>query len=338
MAFPRTPAYRYTLLLLLGFAPAAWADTAKLPPPPVALDKAAPESVEDLKAIQEHVKLVLAKVIPCTVGVRVGAAQGSGVIVKKDDGYFVLTAGHVSGQPDRDVTLLLADGTKLKGKTRGANRGIDSGLIQIVDEGTWPAVEMGKSKNLKKGQWCVTVGHPGGFKPDRTPVVRLGRVLDSTASVIRTDCTLVGGDSGGPLFDMHGKVIGIHSRIAGPITANMHVPVDTYGETWDRLAKGESWGTLFGIGGRRPPDPPAYLGIQGGEDAKVLEVVAGSPAEKAGFKVNDVVTKFDGSAVGTLEELGNLIRKKKPGDKVTVEVRRGSETVALKVELGRRES
>jgi len=335
----RTNPSRKLLLFLALLGLIAWgaassvADEPKtIGSPPAVFDKPAPESIEDLKAIQEHLKNVLAKVVPCTVGVRVGGAQGSGVIIS-EDGY-VLTAGHVSGKPDRDVTILLADGRKLKGKTLGANRSIDSGLIKITDEGKYPFIEMGKSADLKKGQWCVTVGHPGGYNPERTPVVRLGRILNNQNTVITTDCTLVGGDSGGPLFDMTGKVIGIHSRIGGTITANMHVPVDTYRETWDRLAKGEEWGS--GIG---RPTNPAYLGVQRDPDAKdckIAKVDAGSPAEKAGLKDNDVVTKFDGQNVGTFDELISLVGKKKPGDEVAVEVKRGEETVALKVTIGKR--
>jgi hypothetical protein len=106
---------------------------------------------------------------------------------------------------------------------------------------------MGKASDLKKGQWVIAVGHPGGFRTNRTPVVRVGRVLYANPFLIRTDCTLVGGDSGGPLFDMTGKVIGIHSRI-GPmaLTENIHVPIDTYRETRERLARGESFGGPLG--------------------------------------------------------------------------------------------
>src|SRR5207248_6192434 len=118
-----------------------------------------------------------------------------------------------------------------------------SGLIKITENGKkWPFAEMSDSAKLKKGQWCLSLGHPGGFRRGRAPVVRLGRVLKFDTTLIQTDCTLVGGDSGGPLFDMEGKVIGIHSRIGGAITANVHVPADTYTETWDRLVKGEALG------------------------------------------------------------------------------------------------
>ena len=215
---------------------------------PAVLNKVAPENIQELRDIEKHVQEVLKKVIPAVVGVRVGPGQGSGVIIS-EDGY-VLTAGHVSGKPEQDATIILPDGTQLKAKTLGQNKTIDSGMLKIVDDGKgtkYPFLDMGKSGELKAGHWVVAIGHPGGFRKNRTPVVRVGRVLVANAFLIRTDCTLVGGDSGGPLFDMHGNVVGIHSRIGGfAITENIHVPVDTYRQTFAKLAKGETWGTGLG--------------------------------------------------------------------------------------------
>jgi serine protease Do len=325
-------------LLLLGLVLSGPANAAPAPaapvPLPAALEKPAPESLEELKAIQEQAKKVIARVMPAVVGVRVGAAQGSGVIVS-EDGY-VLTAGHVSGIPDRDIELILPDGKKLKGKSLGRNGGIDSGMLKITTEGKWPFVPLGKSAELKRGQWCLTLGHPGGYKPGRTPVVRLGRVLTANDEIIRTDCTLVGGDSGGPLFDLQGRLIGIHSRIGSNITDNIHVPVDTYRETWDRLAKGESWGGRLG---ERIPVAPPYLGVQldrEAKDVRVVEVVEGSPAEKAGLKAKDLIVKIDGQKIATLDDLSAVLAKKKPGDSVTVEVQRDARPMSLKITLGRR--
>jgi len=334
---------RFVFLLLLAGVGAGLTATAQEPAakptqgdaPPIA--RLVPETVEDLKAIQKQVRAVLDKVIPCTVGIRLGQGQGSGVIVSRDG--LVLTAGHVSGAPGRDCTVILHDGRTLKGKTLGQNRSIDSGMIKIVDEGPFPFVEMGKNDTVKPGDWCVAIGHPGGFRPGRTPVVRLGRVLANTKTLVATDCTLVGGDSGGPLFDLNGRVIGIHSRIGPSITANIHVPVDTYHETWDRLVKGESWGG--GIGTPPAVTVPPFMGVQGdpeSKEAKIVDIVPDGPAAKAGLKVNDVVLKFDGQKVGPYSELAALIRKKKPGDVVTLEVQRGSETMSFKVTLGKRES
>jgi V8-like Glu-specific endopeptidase len=205
----------------------------------------APTDVAKLKALEARVEAMLDKAKAATVGVRMGAAQGSGVIVT-EDGY-VLTAGHVSAKPGLDCVLVMPNGETLKGKTLGRNGSIDSGMIKIVKEGKYPYAEMGRSSKLKKGQWVVAIGHPGGFRPNRTPVVRVGRVLYADPTLIRTDATLVGGDSGGPLFDLDGKVIGIHSRIGGAsITENIHVPIDTFRLTWDRLAASQNWGGQIG--------------------------------------------------------------------------------------------
>ncbi len=295
---------------------------------PSPLDKPAPENIADLKAIQQQVKATLEKVMPAVVGIRVGVASGSGVIVSKDG--YVLTAGHVSGAPNREVIIVFADGKTVKAKTLGGDHGVDSGLVKISEEGEWPFVEMGKSADLKKGQWCMAIGHPGGPRKDRTPPVRLGRILDHTDKLIRTDCTLVGGDSGGPLFDLNGKVIGIHSRIGNQITANIHVPVDAYHDGWDRMVKAEVWGI---------PGAGAYMGVQTdpeARDCKIVEVLKGSPADKAGLKADDVVVKFDGKKVDRAENLIDMVSKRKPGEEVKVEVRRGDETIELKITLGKR--
>jgi serine protease Do len=303
---------------------------------PVAFGKTAPEGVEDLKAIQDHVARLYEKISPAVVSVRIGASSGSGVIVSKDG--YVLTAGHVSGTTGRDVMIYFHTGKTAKGKTLGGNHGIDSGLIKITTEGDWPYAEMGDSAAMKKGDWCMVCAHPGGFKPGRTPPVRLGRLLNSNPTTLTTDCVLVGGDSGGPLFDMHGRVIGINSRIGNSLAANMHVPVNPYRETWDKMCKAEVWGGK--LGGLPFAKGGPYLGLQTeqkGNDTLIKAVTAGSPAEKAGLKVDDVVLKFDGKEISAPLVLTKLVQSKKAGDKVEMEIRRGGETLTLKVEIGKRQ-
>jgi len=149
------------------------------------------------------------------------------------------------------------------------------------------------------------------------------------------DPRICGGDSGGPLFDMQGRVIGIHSRIGGQITANMHVPVDTYRDTWEQLVKAEVWG---GFGFPNLANVP-YLGIEGdpdGKEARITKIVKGAAAEKAGLQVDDVITSFDGKKIERYEDLRPQIMRKKIGDKVAVEVLRGDKTVKLEVVLGKR--
>jgi serine protease Do len=342
------------------------ADKSKDKPLPSAFSKPYPENLADLKDIEDHVKEVLAKVIPCTVGLRVGGASGSGVIVSEDG--LILTAAHVSGQPGRDVTVIMPDGTTHRGKTLGGNETIDSGMAKIIDEGKWPFVEMGKSADMKKGDWCIVTGQPGGFRPGRSPVVRYGRIVDlnltTPAAYIRTDNTLVGGDSGGPLFDMYGRVIGIHSRIGGngpnSITQNIHVPVDTYRDTWERLVKAERWGSGIGGGGRggrggrggpggpggqggrgnQPvnPDEPEYGMTVRPHDAgcEITLVTPGSAAERAGLKIDDVIKKYDGKAVTTVDAFVEDLKKRKPDDEVTLEILRGTQTLTIKIKAARK--
>ncbi len=303
---------------------------------PAAFDKKAPETVDDLKAIQDHVAKLYDTVSPAVVSVRIGASSGSGVIVSKDG--YVLTAGHVSGAPGRDVTIYFHTGKTAKGKTLGGNHGIDSGLIKITTEGDWPFVEMGDTASLKTGIWCMVCSHPGGFKPGRTPPVRLGRMLNVGPTTLTTDCVLVGGDSGGPLFDMHGRVIGINSRIGNSLAANMHVPVNPFRDSWDKLAKAEVFGGKLGGGGLTKNGP--FLGVQTeqkGDDCVITAVTPGSPAEKAGLKVNDVIRKLGDKDVANAADMPKLIQAKKVGDKVVIEIQRGEETLSLNVEIGKRQ-
>jgi serine protease Do len=328
-------------------APAPRASEPDVPPPapratepPAVYDvlvKEQPETINDLRILQEHVRELSKKLIPCTVGIAVGQAQGSGVIITPDG--YVLTAGHVSGEANRDCLLILPDGRTVKGKTLGANNGIDSGMVKITgpnpDGGPWPYAEMGHSKKLTRGQWCIATGHPGGYQRGRPPVVRLGRILSPRPNDLTTDCTLVGGDSGGPLWDMEGRVIGINSRIGPSLSANIHVPVDTFRDTWDRLAKAEVWGgRQFGA-----PAPGPFVGLSGdrsSDPCKITLVIPDSPAAKAGVKVGDVVKSFGGQPVKNFGQLVDLIGKKKIGEKVTVEVVRGSETLKINLEIGKR--
>ena len=306
---------------------------------PALNDRLVPESVDDLKALQEQVKNVVAKCRQTTVGIFVGNSAGSGVIIKKDDGFYVLTAGHVSGNADRDCQLVLPSGRRVKGKTLGANNGIDSGLIKIIDKGTFDCAEAGKSKTLKPGQWVVSIGHPGGFQQGRTPVVRVGRILKVDGNAVQTDCTLVGGDSGGPLFDLEGRVIGIHSRIGLSLSVNFHVPVDTYEETWDRLVKSEIWGGSGGFFDLFRSSQAGYLGVQVTQTSnglEIAEVVADSPAAKAGLKTKDLLLKVDGKSLNSPEELPRMLSRKKPGDEIKVEYTRDGKNNEISVKLGKR--
>jgi serine protease Do len=203
-----------------------------------AFDKAAPENVNDLRSIESHVTGLVQQVLPCTVALQLGRAQASGVIVSPDG--YVLTAAHVIERPGRKITIIFPDGKTAQGTTLGLNPQVDGGMVQITDPGPWPYTPIAPLDDAPKpGDWCLATGHPGGFQPGRMPPVRLGRIIDADRVMIRTDCTITMGDSGGPLFDMQGRVIGIHSRISDETTVNLHVPAGTYREAWDVLKAGE---------------------------------------------------------------------------------------------------
>jgi len=302
-----------------------------------------PESVAELKALQYLVKEVNKQSLPTTVGLLVGNGAGSGVIVS-DDG-LVLTAAHVVGKPRQSILFVLSDGTFVKGESLGINTAADSGMAKITEappknatwpgakEGKWPVAEMGKSAELKLKQWVVAMGHPGGPKQDRPPPVRTGRMGSPTSNtskspLLQTDCVLVGGDSGGPLFDLAGKVIGIHSQI-NPffLEANMHVPVDRFRTEWNRLVRGDSIGRKS----------EAVLGVKfddGDKGAKIAEVVEASAAAKADLAVGDVILKLNGIPVKTAVDIPDMLTSFDPDDKVKFLIRRDDETLSIEVKLG----
>ena len=289
-----------------------------------------PRSLEDIVALEEQVVKLAPDLMKATVGIRVGPAQGSGVIVGTEG--YVLTAAHVAGRPNRRAFIILEDGTAIAGETLGLNNTIDAGVIKITQEDwdpkSWPHMELGSSEDVKLGQWCIAVGHPGGFQPDRNPVVRFGRVIHKYDDVVTTDCTLIGGDSGGPLFDLNGNVIGIHSRIGPELTHNVHVPISAYkNEAWDRMLAGERWGDS--------PKAP-FIGVRGSseeENCLIAEVIDGSPASKAGIKPNDVIVKFAEEKITTFDSLILAVGIRRPGEIVDIVVQRGDEEVALKLTI-----
>lgn len=288
-----------------------------------------PTSVH-LKPMQEHFRKLVEKVRPATVGIQVGQSQGSGVIVSRDG--YVLTAAHVISAPDLDARIILPDGTTLNAKTLGMDHSIDSGMLKITDEGKWPYLDVGVSESLNTGQWVMAIGHPGGYDETRAPPIRVGRLLSKDHErVLQTDCTLVGGDSGGPLVDMDGNVIGIHSRIGGRLDQNYHVPVDTYSINWDDLVAKKVVGR-----NRVRPSSPVYMGLSLNDSKMTIKSVEkDGPADKAGLKVDDEITRINGKLVTSQRSLRRELRKLKPDDKVKLVIKReGEEEIEVEITMG----
>jgi serine protease Do len=219
--------------------------------PPLAAqtpDIAGSVALSEWKQRQAAVQEVVERTTNAVVAVTDGESFGSGVVVSRDG--LVLTAGHVIMSEMSEFTVLFPDGRSASAKPLGKNLDQDAGMMQITDQGDWPYVDLADGLGIRRGEWVVALGHSGGWDLGRRPPVRVGRVLRVERDALTTDSPIIGGDSGGPLFDLEGQLIGIHSSIGESIAENRHVSIRTFLRDWDRLEAGESWGTLPGT---RPP-------------------------------------------------------------------------------------
>ena len=294
---------------------------------------------DSLVQLEKQVQEVAKRAIPATVCVLNPPGSGSGVIIS-EDGY-VLTASHVSAGARNDkVRLILSDGRQVEATALGANRTRDAAILKIDEPGPWPHVPMGRSSELKEGDWVIALGHPGGYERGRTPPVRLGRLLgnvDGPFGLI-TDCTVIGGDSGGPLFNVRGEVVGIHSSIAASTAQNRDVPIDVFHRDWDVMLKGRRWGKLAQM---LIPAGAGYLGVvaeplDDGEGLKVVEVEKEGAAEKSGIAVGDILVSFDGYHLSNTYSLVESVAARLAGDVVKMELRRDGKAMTISVKLGPR--
>jgi serine protease Do len=292
--------------------------------------------IEQLKERERKVKKVVSESMSAVVAV-VGddqPATGSGVIVSEDG--LIMTAGHVTEAAGKKLTIIFPDGRSVKGESLGANRSRDAGLARITEEGKWPFAKIGDSKKAKLGDWLIAMGHPGGYDLNRNPPIRLGRLISSgTMGMLRTDCTLVGGDSGGPLFNLEGEVIGIHSSIGGSLAENRHVPSAVFKSGWDRMLAGEIWGSLGMMAAGVDPDRP-MLGVRMNEsDGNVIvdKVYANSPAQKAGIMNGDQILSVDGIEADQMSDIVEKVASSKAGNEIEIQVRRGEEEKTFSVKL-----
>lgn len=296
------------------------------------------DSLKDLRKLSTQLVAISESSVEATVSLvsQRGGGAGSGVIVSSDG--LILTAAHVVAALSDDVIVIFSDGSRKEAKKLGGDYDRDAAMVQITEEGDYPHVQVGKSKDLLRNEWCVALGHPGGFDVVRTPPVRLGRVLKNE-QFITTDCAVVGGDSGGPLFDVNGRVIGIHSNIGATLTENRHVPIAVFVEKWEALKAGENSGRRFAGEQRVDPNRPV-LGVNladPGEDGGVhLEsVMPKSPAERAGLQAGDLVLKINGDLVNTARELIRAVGEFKVGDELSITYKREDEEDKVKVKLAR---
>ena len=330
----RPRAWCLALLLALGTAQGAevplrapTALPARRSDLPAAFTKAAPASLSDLQTIQRRVESLVRRLSPAVVAVEIGESSGSGVVISADG--LVLTAGHVCAQAKRRVVFTFPDGKTAHGRILGADVESDTGLMQITDRGSWPHAPMGDLREAQAGDWVLAMGHPGGFDVRRSLVVRLGRIIRLMPDGLQTDCTISLGDSGGPLFDMHGRVIGVHSAINPSLAGNFHVSISAFDSTWGELVKAVA---------RRQAHPVlAYFGASGVDAAdgcRLDKVEADSPASQAGLRVGDVVLQVDGRDVKAAAVFRRWVEESEPGETLKLQVRRGEKLLSLAVKVG----
>ncbi|MGL4398426.1 MAG: S1C family serine protease [Luteolibacter sp.] len=299
-------------------------------------DLKAPESRKDLEAIQSAVEKALPKARAATVCIEIKDGSGTGVIISEDG--LVLTAAHVATGVKKKVTVILEDGTRLKAETLGLVADKDAAMIRILDKGTYPFVEMDRADTTRLGDWVFSMGHSGGFDKERGSVVRLGRLVRIASSTFQSDCMLIGGDSGGPLFDLTGKLVGIHSRVGQQLQVNMHVPMTEFISNWDAMNRGEFIGE--GPYAEKPEKGNGFLGLatesRPGGGLRVTKVGVKSPAEEASIKEGDVLLKLNGTVLETREQLQELLKEMSAGDELNLETERGGKIKSHTLELGER--
>ncbi len=295
-------------------------------------------SLHDLQSLEKSIQSVVKKVRPATVSLisSKNGASGSGVIVNKSG--LILTAGHVVSGAD-EMTILFPNGKEARGKVLGANLTRDTAMVQIInasDSPSWHYVEMGDSKALTTGDLVIALGHSAGYDPTRMPPVRFGRVIARGPNgFISTDCALIGGDSGGPLFDLQGRLVGIHSSIGYSLSSNNHAGIEGFRKDWDKLKSGHIWGEYNGstLGNQDAP----VLGIRTGFNSlRVEHVFEGSPAAKAGILPGDILRAINGQRIINLRQLLMNLFQHRPGDLVKLHLTRNGQSIIRTVKLGRR--
>ncbi|MEM9081708.1 MAG: S1C family serine protease [Verrucomicrobiota bacterium] len=300
-------------------------------------DQKAPESLQDLANIQAAVQEILPKARAATICIELGPEKGSGTGVIVSAEGLVLTAAHVTGGVNKVLEARMEDGTVVPMRSLGLISTSDAAMAQLEGEGPFPFVEVEKLEQTRLGDWLMSLGHSGGFDEDRGLVVRLGRLVRIAQRTWQTDGTLIGGDSGGPLFDLHGRVVGIHSRVGQTKGENMSVPMHEFVENWEVMLEGEFVGE-----GPFAQRASGFLGVQLKDDEEKEEVLVEmvvplSPAERGGVLAGDVILRIGEVEVETADGLREELGKLREGERVELTIRRQDDEQVVEVDLAGRD-
>ncbi|RLD16624.1 MAG: hypothetical protein DRI36_05415 [Caldiserica bacterium] len=275
-------------------------------------------------------------------------ATGSGFIIS-EDGY-VLTNEHVI-RGAQEIKVTLREGGKDKSydaEIVGKDHETDVAVIKIKAKRKFPYLELGDSDKIQVGDWVVAIGSPFGLEQTVTcgiiSAIRQKVVIEDKVfeNMIQTDAAINRGNSGGPLVDLNGKVIGINTAIYAPTGVfagiGFAIPINLAKDILDDLiSKGKVERGWLGVYIQDVDEVIAkQFGLKEVKGALVNKVVPNSPAEKGGVKRGDIILEVDGKEVKDSLSLKRLISGKEPGEKVKLKVLREKRIINLKIKLGRR--
>ncbi|QFZ85430.1 Do family serine endopeptidase [Variovorax paradoxus] len=267
-------------------------------------------------------------------------SQGSGFIV--DPSGIIMTNAHVV-KDAKEVTVKLTDRREFRAKVLGADAKTDIAVLKI-DAKNLPVLALGNTKDLKVGEWVLAIGSPFGFENTVTAgvVSAKGRSLpdDSYVPFIQTDVAVNPGNSGGPLLNARGEVVGINSQIysrsGGYQGVSFAIPIDVAVQVKDQIvATGKATHARLGVAVQEVNQAFAdSFKLDKPEGALVSNIEKGGPGDHAGLKAGDVIRKVDGQAIVSSGDLPAVIGQQAPGKKVTLEVWRQGERQELQAKLG----
>jgi len=269
-------------------------------------------------------------------------SMGSGFIISADG--YVLTNNHVVDGAD-SVTVRLSDRRELDAKVVGTDAQYDIALLKINASGL-PAVALGDSKNVKAGQWMVAIGSPFGFDHSVTAGIvsavgrNFGGVDQQYVPFIQTDVPINRGNSGGPLFNLDGQVVGINSQIfsntGGFMGVSFAIPIDIAMNAVDQIkTSGRVTRGMIGVQIQNVDREQAKaLGLPRSGGALVNKVTPGSAADKAGVQLGDVILSYAGHDIVTSADLPPLVGSSKPGSKADLSIWREGKTLSVPVTVG----
>ena len=271
---------------------------------------------------------------------REAQSLGSGFIISADG--YVLTNNHVIADAD-EIIVRLADRSELEAKLIGTDPRSDVALLKVEGSGL-PTVKLGKSDELKVGEWVLAIGSPFGFDHSVTAgiVSAKGRSLPNESYVpfIQTDVAINPGNSGGPLFNLAGEVVGINSQIftrsGGFMGLSFAIPMSVAMDVADQLkAEGKvSRGWLGVVIQEVNKDLAESFGLDKPAGALVAQVLEDGPAAKGGLQVGDVILSLDGKPIIMSADLPHLVGALKPGARAELDVVRDGARKKLKVAIG----